>query len=205
MSATSQDRGLDDLLTRWRTALADADDVEVRPPASADAVAAFEAASGVALPDEYRRFVLEVADGIVADGEPALYGVCDLAASRPHDGDATRAFPYGDADAAAILAAMAAVPAGASVLADRALHALQRPGQPDGCLPLTFADGNSWSVLVVTGPQRGAVWRTGELDVPEVEALYRGRALQPLGFVRWLPLWASAMLGLELDLDLGEP
>ncbi|HVV83018.1 MAG TPA: SMI1/KNR4 family protein [Kofleriaceae bacterium] len=190
---------MDDLLDRWRAVLAEADDLEVRPPATEEAVAAFEARRGIELPADYRRFVLEVADGILADGEPALYGVVDLEADLAGDGDPAAPFPYGDADAAALLAAMAAVPAGRGVLADPAVMALQRPGQPDGCLTLTFGDGNAFSALVVTGEQRGRMWRTGEVDSPEVGALYGGGDLTPLGFLDWLAPWASDLLGLELD------
>lgn len=189
---------MDETLARWRDVLADVTDLEVRPPATEAAVAAFEARRGIELPLEYRRFVREVADGILADGEPALYGVVDLEAGLGHDGDVTQPFDYGDGDAAALLAALAALPRGGSVLADEAVMALQHEGQPDGCLTLTFGDGNSFSALVVTGAQRGRMWRTGHVDAPETGPLHTGAALAPLGFLEWLPGWASNMLGLEL-------
>jgi hypothetical protein len=107
---------MDERLARWRAALADVTDLDVRAPATAEAVAAYEARRGIELPEEYRRFVLEVADGILADGEPALYGVVDLQADLAGDGDVARPFPYGDADARAILAAIAAIPADGSIL-----------------------------------------------------------------------------------------
>ena len=141
---------MDERRARVRELLADADDLVVRAPATAAAVAAFEHRRRVTLPDEYRRFVLEVADGILADGEPTLYGVVDLEADLAGDGDAADAFGHGDDDAAAILAAIAAVPGGKGVLADPAVHALHRAGRSGGCITLTSGDGNAFSALAIT-------------------------------------------------------
>ena len=189
---------MDERRARVRELLADADDLVVRAPATAAAVAAFEHRRRVTLPDEYRRFVLEVADGILADGEPTLYGVVDLEADLAGDGDAADAFGHGDDDAAAILAAIAAVPGGKGVLADPAVHALHRAGRSGGCITLTSGDGNAFSALAITGARRGRMWRTGEVDAPEVGAFYRGGDLTPLGFLDWLGPWADNTLGLDL-------
>ena len=43
------------------------------------------------------------------------------------------------------------------------------------------------------------MWRTGELDAPEVESLYRGSSDAPLGFLDWLACWADTMLGISID------
>jgi hypothetical protein len=190
----------------WRAVLAEIGDdggIAARPPATEEAVAAFEAARGVTLPEEYRRFLREVADGILADGDPALLGLAELAADQGGDGAPAAPFTYGADEGAAIVAAIEAARAGQGPLADPAVMALQRPGRLDGCLTITSGDGNTFSAIVVTGAQRGRMWRTGELDAPEIEAFYRGDALAPLGFLDWLACWADHMLGISLADDAG--
>ncbi|WP_238007462.1 hypothetical protein KZZ52_19005 [Dactylosporangium sp. AC04546] len=91
-----------------------------------------------------------------------------------------------------MLAAIAELPEGESVLDDERLAALQRSGDPDGCLTIANHGGNDFSVLVVTGEQAGWVWRTGEVDVPETRELHSGdRGATPLDFLSWLEVWAE--------------
>ncbi len=59
---------------------------------------------------------------------------------------------------------------------------MQRRGPPHGALPLALGDGNDVPVIVVTGEERGWVWRTGEVDVPYGQ-----------GFVDWLTEYAADM------------
>ncbi|MBK7076295.1 MAG: SMI1/KNR4 family protein [Myxococcales bacterium] len=190
---------MDERLERLRAAIAAATSIEAGPPATSADVAAFEAAYGIVIPDEARRFLLEVADGLRLDGEPMLYGLADLRVAQPRSAVPARPFPYGDADADAIRAAInAAGPAGP--LADPRVMGLQRAGDPDGCLILTCNGGNDFSALVVTGAQRGVMWRTGELDAPECRELYTaGGGDAPLGFLDWIGPWASCFLGVDLD------
>ena len=78
---------------------------------------------------------------------------------------------------------------------------LQRgDGIPEGCLTVGDNGGNDFSVLVITGAQRGWMWRTGEIDHPEVRDLYEGNGdlRTPLGFLAWLERWAPERLGVEL-------
>jgi len=190
---------VNDRLDQLRIALAAAPDLEVLPPASLAAVAAFEARRGIVLPEAYRRFVLEVADGLRLDGEAQLYSLTEVDTATG-DADAARPFAYDAAETAAIEAAIAvAGAAGRSVLEDRAVMGLQKAGDPDGCLTLAGNGGNDFSALVVTGDQRGRMWRTGELDAPETRALYApGGDTAPLDFLDWLIPWASCFLGVEL-------
>ncbi|MBL9015638.1 MAG: SMI1/KNR4 family protein [Myxococcales bacterium] len=186
---------MDNRLARLRASLAAATELEVLPPTSEADVAGFEARYGITLPLEYRRFLLEVAEGISLGGEPQLYALRDFAGGV----DLTRPFWYGAADADAILAAIAAAGPGGP-LADRAVMALQRSGDPDGCLTLAGNGGNDFSVIVVSGEQPGRMWRTGELDAPETRALYDGGGdVEPLSFLDWIVPWASCFLGVELD------
>lgn len=186
-------------LDRVRAAIAAAPSIEAGAPAALADVEAFETSYGVVLPDELRRFLLEVADGLAVDGEPTLYGLADLRLAQPSAAAPARPFPYDDAAADAIRAAIAAAgPAGP--LADRAVMALQHAGDPDGCLILTCNGGNDFSAIVVTGPQRGVMWRTGEFDSPECRGLYTaGAGDAPLGFLDWLGPWSACFIGVDLD------
>ena len=171
------------------------------PPATPDRVAGFEALHGVTLPEELRRFVLEVGDGIRVDDEPQLYALDEITTATGDEVRPAAPFPYGAADADAILAAIAAAGPGGP-LGSRRVMDLQRAGDPDGCLVVASNGGNDFSVIVVTGDQRGRMWRTGELDAPETRALYQpGADDAPLGFLDWLVPWASCFLGVELDGD----
>ncbi|WP_433085746.1 SMI1/KNR4 family protein [Dactylosporangium sp. CA-052675] len=184
---------IDHAVSRVRAALRACEDLELRPPATEAAVAAFEQRIGVRLPASLRTFVLGVADGIWTDDEPWLYGLDDLALEVGNGhGDPARPFAYGDAEASAMLAALAELPDGAGVLDDSRLAALQQHGDPHGCLTIANHGGNDFSVLVVTGEQAGWVWRTGELDVPETRELYSAaRGATPLDFLSWLEVWAE--------------
>jgi hypothetical protein len=186
-------------LARLRASLAEAPELEVLPPASAAAVAGFEALHRITLPDEYRAFVLEVAEGILLDGEPQLYPLRDVGSATGDHVDPARPFGYSVADADAIVAAISAAGPGGP-LADRTVMGLQRPGDPDGCLTLAGNGGNDFSAIVVTGDQRGRMWRTGELDAPETRRLYDPRGdLAPMSFLDWIVPWASCFLGVDLQ------
>ncbi len=192
---------MNDRLARLRAALHASSHLEVHPPATPVTVGAFEARLGITLPASYRTFLLEIADGIEVDGEPWLYPLDEAAREIERDRtDPTRPFWYGDADADALRAAIAAVPSGGSLLGDIRVMELQRSGSPDGCLTLGYNGGNDFSVLVVTGKQAGFMWRTGELDAPEWRGLYtENRAdLAPLDFLEWFELWAPCTLGVTL-------
>src|SRR4051794_9789343 len=92
---------------RLRAALT-ATQLEGLPPAAPAAVAQFEALHRITLPDEYRAFVLEVAEGILLDGEPHLYALRDVGTATGDHVDPARPFGYTLAEADAILAAIAA-------------------------------------------------------------------------------------------------
>ncbi len=97
--------------------------------------------------EEFRAFLLEVCDGIGIDGVPWLYAMedilVDLAPPPRRSGpsrDPSRPFLYGDDDARALRAAMAA--ATGSLMEDRIFMSLQRHAPYEGCL------------TVATQPQR---------------------------------------------------
>jgi hypothetical protein len=186
-------------LDELRSALANAGGIELRPPATEARVAAFESALGIALPPEHRAFVLQVCDGIAIDGEPQLYSLDDMltdlappARSPGPSRDPSRPFLYDDAAARALRAAMDA--AEDSLMEDKAFMSLQRQGVYEGCLTVGYNGGNDLHALVVTGQQRGAIWRTGEVDCPVVSDAEPGA---PVGFVEWFVRWAPEALGIE--------
>ena len=108
-------------------------------------------------------------------------------------------FPYSTAEGDAILRAIAAVPAGSSPLADRTVMSLQKPGAPVGCLAIARSDDDD-SVLVIRGDEAGVVWRAGQLDAPEVSALYEPGTdgFARLDFQAWFALWAPCFLGIHV-------
>jgi len=186
-------------IEKIRAALANTPGVEPGAPAPADHVAAFEARFAITLPAAFRGFVLEVADGLVYEGDPWLFSLDQIGHDLADDALAARPFPYDDAEAEAIrVAVRTAVDAG-NVFSPEVM-ALQRGGDPDGCLTLASNGGNDFSVLVVTGEQAGWMWRTGEIDFPESPKLYSpGSAdMSPLGFEAWLAQWGDCFLGLMI-------
>jgi len=173
-----------------------------RAPASCERASAFEARFGIALPPTYRRFVREVADGLVYEGASWLFSLDEIARDLSDRALPARPFPYRSADGDAIRAAVTAARAAGSVFS-REVMSLQRVGDPDGCLTLASNGGNDFSVLVVSGEQAGWMWRTGEIDFPETRALYDPASTDaaPLGFDEWLALWGECFLGLSLELS----
>jgi hypothetical protein len=129
--------------------------LQLNPPASLGEVEFFEARSQVRLPEEYRRFLLEIGDG---GGGPPEYGLMKLG-QVPKDrgadaGEALehlhRPFPLtrhwvweGDEDPKEELR---------QALNHGRLHL-----GTDGC-------GMYW-ILIVTGPERGQVWLTADVGI----------------------------------------
>ncbi|GAA1286805.1 hypothetical protein [Saccharothrix xinjiangensis] len=150
------------------------------PPLGRPGVRAFEAASGVVLPEPYRTFVAEIADG--ASSGPPEYGLTALGALPADWGggrerDLARPFPLtrtwvweddpgpvGELEEALV----GVFDHGSVVLGT------------EGC-------GMNWH-LVVTGPHRGHVWQvTGEGAMP----FGVGAAAVGPGFAGWVRCWAS--------------
>jgi hypothetical protein len=188
-------------LAQLREALATHDTIELRAPAREDHVAAFETQLGIRLPEEFRAFLLEVCDGIRIDGEPWLYAMedilVDLAPPPRRPGpprDPSRPFLYGDDDARALRAAMAA--ATGSLMEDRTFMSLQRHAPYEGCVTVGYNGGNDFDVLVVTGDQRAAIWRTGEIEYPEPPPAGAADPDASIGFLEWFARWAPEALGI---------
>jgi hypothetical protein len=149
-----------------------------------EAVRAFEAEHGVVLPEPYRTFVAEMADGsFQGPPEYGLVGLAEAAAGQ----DLRKPFPltqgwvweeddgpYEDPEA---------------VIEQVAHHGSLVLGT-DGC-------GMDWH-LVVTGPHRGHLWLvTGEGALP-FGARFGGTAAEP-GFVGWVRHWSEGNAWFEAE------
>jgi len=184
-------------LEALREQISASDAMELRGVAMPDQVAALESRLGVTLPDGYRTFLLSVGDGIWVDGEPCLYGI-EAVLLDLGKGDASRPFPYDDAATTKLREALAAVAPGSTLMESAPFMALQKNAPwGEGAITIASNGGNDFSTLVLTGPQRGVMWRAGELDHPETLDLYGtpGDFTTPLSFERWLPLWLHATFG----------
>ncbi len=144
---------------------------ELKPPASEAAVTAFELAHGVTLPEDYRRFVLEIADG-GAGPSYGLLGLADAIAER-RDGVWGLADPFEP-------------PASCADWID-----FRAPG----VLPLQYDGCEYYTGLVLSGPERGHMWSyvavpPGWLPVtPELVdadgAPYALRGSEPSDYTAW--------------------
>jgi hypothetical protein len=102
-------------------------------------VAAIEAGFIVTLPEGYRRFVTEIADGGLGPG-CGMFGVHEAIADAPEwTGDLSRAFVSSTADARDVL------------------HK-EVDGLPNGSLLLAHTGCGCFDILVVSGEQCGTVW-----------------------------------------------
>jgi hypothetical protein len=152
-------------------------------PLGWDAVHAFEAAHGVELPEPYRTFVAEVADGAKA-GPPhyGLVGLADLPADWGDDGGdrvLSRPFPLTEtwiweSDPRPY----------------EEYEPLLAPVYHHGSIVLGTDGCAMYWHLVVTGPHRGHVWFvTGEGAMPFGAEF--GTTTAASGFAGWVGHWAA--------------
>ena len=138
-------------------------------------VGAVEEHLGVALPIEYREFLLHVGSGwercCLLSPQQALL---ELGGGRPWE-----AFPFDNEEATAVIARDLARAAGAP------RPALDGESPPDGALRLIDEGCGTVDYLILTGPQRGTVWQEWDLGFTPHYALRNGRPVQ-LTFLAWL-------------------
>lgn len=133
--------------------------VKLNPPASPEAVSRFEKEHGIALPEEYRSFLLEVGDG----GEgPPYYGMLSLREQYEHDFPRyledgyrdllSRPFPHtehwiweAEEETPEVLERWERIGYGNLVIGH------------EGC-------GEYWT-LIVTGPERGQMWSFADVGI----------------------------------------
>lgn len=155
--------------------LAQAFPAEWREPALGwEPLWAWEAEHGVELPEPYRSFVAEVANGSSAG--PPDDGLLPLG-WLPDD------FPFQERDPAALFPLTTTWfweedPDAGKARIDAAFT--------DGSVVLGVSDGPMYWLLVVSGPQRGKVWAASEVGVVAL-----GDDGDGVGFGEWVTGWAA--------------
>ncbi|MEU5387448.1 SMI1/KNR4 family protein [Kitasatospora cineracea] len=177
-------------LAALRRAFADLDGVA--DPLGWPAVHAFEARHGVVLPEPYRTFVAEIADG--SRSGPPDYGLIGLAA-LPSDWGAgrparelSRPFPL---TAAWNWESDEETP-------EEELDTLVEQVCNDGSIVLgTDGCGMYWH-LIVTGPHRGHIWFVADVGATPFGTDF-GHTTAPTGFTAWVTHWHTGRPWFDAD------
>ncbi len=143
--------------------------VRFEPALDEPVVAAAEASLGITFPDELRRYLREIASGY----EHSTFTIALRRAQR--EGKASQPFPFTTADAARALSSKTPL-----------------PGPVDGSGTFLVWDHGCGeeSHLVVTGEERGRVWRCFDAGwLPEHEM--GSNDAQPFGYLDWLKWWST--------------
>jgi hypothetical protein len=152
--------------------------------ASKDAIAAAESQCGGPLPEMYRRFVEEIADGGIGPG-CGMFALSEAIGDAPElTGELSRPFCYGNADAEGILARRRAGDRDAWLAA-----ADNEDAVPHGCLLLAHTGCGCFDVLVITGEQRGTVWYHDFFRLCPY-----GWKGEPMTFLDWYEGWLDGWL-----------
>lgn len=162
----------------------------IHPPLTEDEVAAIEARSGVALPEEYRGFVTRVGDGGAGPGFGLfrLSGALREARADVHPELLATPFPHTNAwnplQDPEVIAFWRRADAGEVSQED---EELQWEREAAGTLPLCDEGGGYLHLLVVAGPARGTVW----IDSRGADA-----GFIPLNatFLHWYERWIDDVL-----------
>ncbi|MFE5889574.1 SMI1/KNR4 family protein [Streptomyces sp. NPDC056462] len=148
-----------------------------------EAVAAFEAGHGIVLPEPYRTFVAEIADG--SSSGPPEYGLLPLAklpsdwGGDQRDRDLSKPFPLTEAW-------LWEDDADPDLDTDERLEQVDDHGSivlgTDGC-------AMNWH-LIVSGAHRGHVWQVTDVGAVPFGAQFGFTTAEP-GFAGWVRHWAS--------------
>jgi hypothetical protein len=151
--------------------------------ASLSAVSAIEERCGAALPETYRRFVIEIADGGLGPG-CGMFSLQEAVDDAPEfTGDLSVPFCYGTGDAQRVLDRRAA---------GDGHYALDQPnkqGLPHGCLLLAHTGCGCFDVLVLAGEQRDTVW------FHDLQRLFpHSQHGRQVSFLDWYEWWVDGWL-----------
>ncbi len=101
-------------------------------------------------------------------------------------------FPYQADDSARIRDGLAAGGSLSALMADPAIRSRQVQGYPPGCIAIGDLGDPEPSVLVISGQERGRVWRIGDFDAPETNDLYLGNGDRtPIDYGEWIMHWLT--------------
>jgi hypothetical protein len=158
---------------------AEAHRYRLNAPLPETAIGAFEARHAVALPDGYRQFLLEVADGLAGPD----YGVLPLEETVCGESLGLLREPFPLTEATQIPRDYPEIP-----LEDRDPEAYSQAMRPfwSGHLVLGASGCGGLNLLIVTGPERGRVWRYERV----------GDEFWPSGkdFLAWYECWLDGWL-----------
>ena len=160
------------------------------PCATEEEILDFEKKYQIHLPQDYRIFLKEVANGIESEEEGLIFYSLEWVEKEMEEGFHND-FPYSTEYVNLILDKFKN--RGdfhfSDILYSEEVFANQWRGMPPGCIILTYFGGD-YSVLVVKGEQYGKVWRYGDVDCPETEALYVGNGhCEQIEFAEWINFW----------------
>ncbi|MFE7801570.1 HEAT repeat domain-containing protein [Nocardia sp. NPDC057440] len=156
----------------------------MNPPLSESTVAGFETEHGVVLPEGYRRFLLEVADG----GAGPSYGLVPLAEAYDTAADS---FAGHFAEPSPFVPGIVY----ADDWWDRFVESQDRPDPLQGTLSIVHHGCTGHTQLVISGPGRG---RLVAIDYNGVPAPY---VLEDPDFLTWYERWLDELLA---GYDVGE-
>lgn len=173
--------------------------------ATAAQIEQFETRHQIVLPWAYKKFLLEVCNGIKIYGAPSFFSLEE--AEKSLELDKTKLhipFAYSKKDGDFILSAMKTYGNIDQVYNLPAMAAVKKAGFPNGCLVLADYGCNDYSVLVVNGEEAGHVWRAGEYEIPEYSRLYGADGTYErlkYKFAEWIIYGCEIMLGIALFSD----
>lgn len=146
------------------------------PPFAPAELSALEAELGATLPDDVRAFALTITRGEEDTGHGTLVPLDAAAELLGRDASPAAPFACGDDDAAAYL--------GRAPKRRRGdVEALD--GSAAGLLPLRDHGCGEYDCVVVTGEQRGKMWRWWEAGLAPIHDVEKGRAI-PVDFLTWV-------------------
>lgn len=179
---------------RRRTFGADAHEYRLRPPATEGEVAAFEAEHRIRLPGEYRDFLTKLGNG----GAGPCYGLFSLrifgddpdpSQQEGMIGDLARPFPHESAWNAGADYWDAAPDPNVDEDAWQAWREEYWSSHLiDGALPICHEGCGYFALLIITGADRGRIWRDGRASDAGIMPV-AGPGGVPITFGSWYAHW----------------
>jgi len=155
----------------------------LNPPLTEAEVTAFETANGLRLPEEYRLYLTQIANG----GAGPFYGLNALGDNGDQTVDLSKDFEF-DRSATLLLAAVFE-----EEDADELYEIAWRMAN-QGIIYLAHEGCGMYSVLVIKGKEHGCVWYSDFSNDVGLFPLVYPQTGEPLGFFDWFEIWLDAAL-----------